>query len=508
MLFCIVLLLLPGSTAQESDPAKSYIAYIKQAKREFAQSDRSQEAKARILKELAAREEGRTLSYPEMEQKADLYMQVVNQGQAMAILDKIPAVELSVPINILNRLSEMWGGKDAKTLRILYERLLFSPSAWRAWEITHNNTAQGVFLWYNGNKREAAFLKALAEDEITGDLTRAIYHYWRVAYGPEEGRAEARADLFKETTLFSPRYQLAALKPLLAEKDAEGLKLLDATIERLRDRIDQPPRLADPRAVMGHPIRNKYYLAYALSLRANHALAAGKLEDALKDAREAAGFGFPRKYQQFQNAWYFERSLLEGPQQFNMLKAKILSDMGRKEEAAKEAAVAAVVDEKMQDAYVQLYRAWRGTDKGMEDLKTNLEWSDKPQVPDFTFTSLDGKTVTAESLRGKVVLIDFWTTWCGPCIREIPDLIEAHHRFPKDQFVLVSVACDATDAPVRRIAKARKFPFPVYYVANCNQEWFQVKGYPTKYLITREGKMRELAIGPGWTNAVEKALAQ
>jgi len=111
---------------------------------------------------------------------------------------------------------------------------------------------------------------------------------------------------------------------------------------------------------------------------------------------------------------------------------------------------------------------------------------------------LDGRPVTLESLRGKVVLIDFWATWCAPCVAEMPDVVAAERKYRALGFEVLGVSIDApTDAAkVRAFVAARSMPWrQVHYPAGRNMlaEAYGVRAVPHTLLIGRDGNV--LAVG-------------
>jgi thiol-disulfide isomerase/thioredoxin len=121
-----------------------------------------------------------------------------------------------------------------------------------------------------------------------------------------------------------------------------------------------------------------------------------------------------------------------------------------------------------------------------------------PQVntpaPDFAVTTLDGQSVKLAELRGKIVLLDFWATWCGPCLGEIPNLTAAHQAFGgRDDFVMLSISIDRDPAKVRALVEARKMKW--LHVAGPQSgadraaEAYAVSAIPALYVIDREGKI-------------------
>ena len=116
--------------------------------------------------------------------------------------------------------------------------------------------------------------------------------------------------------------------------------------------------------------------------------------------------------------------------------------------------------------------------------------------------TLDGKTVSLADYKGKVVLVDFWATWCGPCQAEIPELVKLQADLGPKGFVILGVSMDEDTAEVAGFVKAKKFNYPV--ILNGSErapKGWVVPGLPTAYLIGRDGKVLRRMFG---SKSVEK----
>jgi cytochrome c biogenesis protein CcmG, thiol:disulfide interchange protein DsbE len=128
--------------------------------------------------------------------------------------------------------------------------------------------------------------------------------------------------------------------------------------------------------------------------------------------------------------------------------------------------------------------------------------------PMFRLATLAGDSVSQESLRGKVVLVNFWATWCGPCRLEMPLLQQMYERHRGDGFVLLGLSVDRGGAAtVRDYVHARGVTYPIAIVGAVEEQAFGgVRGYPTSFLIDRRGVVRHAVIGPLAPATLEPAV--
>ena len=119
-----------------------------------------------------------------------------------------------------------------------------------------------------------------------------------------------------------------------------------------------------------------------------------------------------------------------------------------------------------------------------------------PLAPDFTLRGADGRNVRLDELRGQVVLVNFWATWCGPCREEMPRLDMLYQKYHKSGFVLLGVNVD--DDPHTALATAAKLnvSFPVLLDTDKKvSKLYDLNTMPSTVVIDRDGKMRFLTRG-------------
>ena len=141
-----------------------------------------------------------------------------------------------------------------------------------------------------------------------------------------------------------------------------------------------------------------------------------------------------------------------------------------------------------------------------------VELLKQPQaVADFTLTALDGRRLSSADWKGKVVLLNFWATWCGPCRAEIPDLVALQNKYG-DQLVVVGISEDEGPVDVvRKFAADYKVNYPVAMTTPEMQKIFPgITALPTTFILDRDGRMVQKHIGllhPRETEAATRYLA-
>ncbi len=149
------------------------------------------------------------------------------------------------------------------------------------------------------------------------------------------------------------------------------------------------------------------------------------------------------------------------------------------------------------------------SDPQFAQAMAKLEGDDaKRQEADFTLSDLQGKTWHLRDLHGKVVLVNFWATWCPPCRKEMPDLDALYKKFKDQGFVILAIS-DEDAAKVAPFIAEKKIGYPVLLDPGRKvHEQFIVEGIPKSFVYDREGKMVSQSIDMRTRRQFEEMLAQ
>ena len=118
------------------------------------------------------------------------------------------------------------------------------------------------------------------------------------------------------------------------------------------------------------------------------------------------------------------------------------------------------------------------------------------QAPDFTLKDLKGNDLALSSLRGKYVVLDFWGSWCGWCIKGIPDMKKYYDKY-KDRMEILGIDCRDTEQKWRDAVEKHQLPW--LHVRNAGEPdvsvMYGIQGYPAKIVVDPEGKIAKIVIG-------------
>ena len=136
----------------------------------------------------------------------------------------------------------------------------------------------------------------------------------------------------------------------------------------------------------------------------------------------------------------------------------------------------------------------------------------KTEPLDLKFTAMDGTEVDLAKMRGKVVLIDFWATWCGPCVNEIPNVVQAYENLHSKGFEIVGVSLDQDKAKLESFTKEKGMTWPQFFDGkgwqNEISSRFGIQSIPAMWLINKKGMLVSTNARPKLQEQVEKLLAE
>ncbi len=144
------------------------------------------------------------------------------------------------------------------------------------------------------------------------------------------------------------------------------------------------------------------------------------------------------------------------------------------------------------------------------DLLKKFERVGKPV--DIQFTAVDGRKINLADMKGKVVLVDFWATWCGPCIAELPNVKAAYARLNPKGFEILGISFDQDIDTLKKALKKEDMTWPQYFDGEGWQnkfgETFGIKSIPAMWLVDKKGNLRDINARAGLEAKVEKLLAE
>jgi peroxiredoxin len=132
-------------------------------------------------------------------------------------------------------------------------------------------------------------------------------------------------------------------------------------------------------------------------------------------------------------------------------------------------------------------------------------------APDFTLRTLDGQKLRLGEQRGRVVLVNFWATWCGPCRQEMPHLNKLYEKYKSSGFVLLGVNVDDDTRQAAGVADKLGVKFPVLPDADKRvSRQYDLSAMPSTVLIDRDGKVRYLHRGyqSGYENTYDQQIRE
>jgi len=157
--------------------------------------------------------------------------------------------------------------------------------------------------------------------------------------------------------------------------------------------------------------------------------------------------------------------------------------------------------------------------KGVEALQKEGYWGDADSItkhnlvlgkpmPKLELSNWINKEIKPEDMRGKIIVVDYWATWCGPCIRSIPHNNEVYEKYHGKGVELIGACGGGEEEKMQERATENKIAYPAAKVSAASTEAWQVQWWPTYAVIDRNGIVRALGIQPQFVEKVVDALIE
>ena len=235
------------------------------------------------------------------------------------------------------------------------------------------------------------------------------------------------------------------------------------------------------------------------------------------------------RYAEAEQALEESHALMEGDDPDNNARLVECYAKNGKNDKAVAVAYASVVKGKSNDKLIEFYKtaytSVNNTVAGFDSVlnvakdemkaamieKLNKEKLDRPAI-DFALESLDGSTVKLSDLKGKVVVLDFWATWCGPCLASFPSLQKVYDKYKENPNVVIlalntweRVKPEERVQHVKDFIAKNKYTFPVLFDTDVVSQ-YGVEGIPTKFIIGKNGNIRFKDVGFGGAQEMEDKM--
>lgn len=139
--------------------------------------------------------------------------------------------------------------------------------------------------------------------------------------------------------------------------------------------------------------------------------------------------------------------------------------------------------------------AYFGLKHKEEDSLSSYKPPVEQSLPDFTFKTLDGKEIRLSSLKGKVVLVNFWATWCPPCKEEMPIFENEYKRCKGKGFEILAVNMDSSQSALEKFLQKNPYSFTIVKPTEDLERELKLMGFPTSYLLDKEGRIHRIKLG-------------
>jgi len=127
-----------------------------------------------------------------------------------------------------------------------------------------------------------------------------------------------------------------------------------------------------------------------------------------------------------------------------------------------------------------------------EENKKLLEEATK-KLSELKLLTIDGKEVKLSDYKGKVVLVNFWASWCPPCKEEMPILEKVYQKYNDKNFLILAVNMDTSEDAMREFLEKNRYSFPIVRIKR--ETGLNIPGLPTSYLVDKDGSVKKIRFG-------------
>ncbi len=114
---------------------------------------------------------------------------------------------------------------------------------------------------------------------------------------------------------------------------------------------------------------------------------------------------------------------------------------------------------------------------------------------DFTLSTIEGNSITLSALKGNVILVDFWATWCPPCQRSIPLLVDLYNKYHEKGFTVLGISASDSEDVLKAFVNEKNIPYPILLGTNEVAKSYGVTGIPHMVIIDKKGNIAKIQVG-------------
>lgn len=292
------------------------------------------------------------------------------------------------------------------------------------------------------------------------------------------------------------RYALLIQK-LLAEHAAYDAQTMQKIIDKISVLYEDESN--KKRFLQKAHLAYAYYLAYEMT--------PVDQEDRAFLLLEKAAYYSPKSAAEKEHGSFYDRVFLKSKENYNEDYMALLSKKGKKDIALQNYIQEFLNNpassfKSLSTFYRENYNESSFSDFFKKEIVPKLA-----DAPSFLLKDIQDKDFSSAQLNGKWTVIDFWGTWCGPCVAEMPKLNQYYLALKQDKMSKInfmSIACSDTKEKVQRFLSNNNYDIPVLMSDSKVEQNYKVRGYPSKYIITPEGKLIPTEFGFNWETLVSE----